>query len=170
MIPTPFRGLGRELVGAIQEGAAVAATIFSRHGTDADVPAAKILASQKNGLTVEFVLAALYHRHSAELSKYVDETAKLEAMFREFSSSQKGHKSEIGGLAEEPPSPVGSDSALGWTVEFSPELLRIISNAARIAAQTEHLASIQDLVKGLEQDSLTVSRLNTEWGISFRSG
>jgi hypothetical protein len=169
MIPTAFHKLGHELAGAIQEGAAIAATIFSRHGTDADVPAARILASQ-NGLTVEFVLAALYHRHSAELSKYVNETTKLEAMYREFSSSQKGHRSGIGGLVGEPPSPFGSDSALGWTVEFSPELLRIISNAARIAAQAEHLASIHDLVKGLEQDSLTVSRLNTEWGISFRSG
>lgn len=163
----PFRDLGPDVMRAIEEGAQAAMMLFSRPSVGHNTPAVQTISSH-GGFTVEFVLAALYDRHSSQLRAHVREEAKLDAMCRDFSVSPENRILPVPSLTSAPTPPPGSDSAEGWSINLTPELLRVLSNAGRIAATLKQRASVRDLIRGLQEDGPATAGLAVEWGVSFK--
>jgi hypothetical protein len=152
MIPAPFNQLGVDLSAAIQEGALAAATMVSQ-----------------SGIELEFVLAALYFRRPDELVKYFEDNIKFKTMCQKFLVLPENRDLPKPTSEDSRFPALATNSAPGWSIEFSSELLRILSRTARIAAaHNRSPASIEDLVKALAQDAPAISRIQTKWGISLK--
>jgi hypothetical protein len=153
MIPAPLNQLSADLSAAIQEGALAAATMVSH-----------------SGIELEFVLAAFYFRRPQELTNYFEDNLEFRGMCQKFLVLPE-NRDLPKPTSEDSRFPVPSNnSAPGWSIEFSSELLRILSSAGRIAAAHKRsLASIEDLVDALAQDTPAISRIQSKWGITLKA-